>query len=71
MESYGYTQNPLWRTEIFEHGTIKKRKQKKDFLYFFRLKCGNETIKTRKRNHLSVPLRVLAWRLKDGMKHVP
>jgi hypothetical protein len=31
---------------IFEHGTIKKRK-KKYFLIYFRLKCGNGTIETR------------------------
>jgi hypothetical protein len=41
---------------IFEHKTIKKRNKKKNFekkkyfLIYFRLKCGNGTIKTRKRN---------------------
>jgi len=35
---------------IFEHGTIIRQNKKKYFLIYFRLKCGNGTIKTRKRN---------------------
>jgi len=31
---------------IFEHGTIKKRKKKKFFLIYFRLKCRNGTFRT-------------------------
>jgi len=74
-ESHGTQKNrSKTRKRNLEHGTIKKRNkkitflEKKFFLIYFRLKCGNGTIKTRKRK---VPHGIILWLFFIKKKTIP